>query len=306
MTDHATLHGALAAVQSDLPDVHKAATADTGKFTYTYATLTDVNAAVLPVLAAAGLAWTCTLTGDGTLLGRLTHAGSGEHVDSVWPLPSTADPQALGSSITYGRRYLLCALVGVAPDEDDDGATAKHAAERRADREHVEAGELMAASALVAEHVPAGHYDALLNAYHPGAPNLGGLPRPALQRLIRALSDERLRRRLLDGLAATVDGDDAEDWSGLPTVVGRYYGDLSVVQVTELVKHGATTVTRDDADDVVVDLSRRDVPDRARIVRSLEANRDDGPRRTIVALVDRVLDPQPGDDPSTVRVPRDG
>lgn len=38
----------------------------------------------------------------------------------VYPLAQRT-PQAIGSAITYARRYGLAAMVGVAPDEDDDG-----------------------------------------------------------------------------------------------------------------------------------------------------------------------------------------
>ena len=37
------------------------------------------------------------------------------------------DPQALGSAITYLRRYSLAAMVRVAPDDDDDGEKAQQA-----------------------------------------------------------------------------------------------------------------------------------------------------------------------------------
>jgi hypothetical protein len=35
-----------------------------------------------------------------------------------------SDPQALGSAITYLRRYAITSVVGVAPEEDDDGRAA--------------------------------------------------------------------------------------------------------------------------------------------------------------------------------------
>lgn len=56
---------------------------------------------------------------------RLAHS-SGEHVDDVVcaMLPS-GDPQAVGSAITYLRRYALSAIVGVAPEDDDGEATAR-------------------------------------------------------------------------------------------------------------------------------------------------------------------------------------
>jgi len=58
-----------------------------------------------------------------TVTGTLYHT-SGESITSV--LSGTAKdttPQAIGSAITYFRRYQMCAVLGVAA-EDDDGAAA--------------------------------------------------------------------------------------------------------------------------------------------------------------------------------------
>lgn len=52
---------------------------------------------------------------------RLMHT-SGQWMESVLDLmPKDPSPQAVGSCITYGRRYALAAIVGVVTDEDDDG-----------------------------------------------------------------------------------------------------------------------------------------------------------------------------------------
>lgn len=56
-----------------------------------------------------------------SLTTRLLHT-SGESVEStVSALLPSSDPQTVGSAITYLRRYGLAAMVGVAPDDDDDG-----------------------------------------------------------------------------------------------------------------------------------------------------------------------------------------
>lgn len=50
---------------------------------------------------------------------------SGQWLRSFLPVdPAKKDPQGLGSAITYMRRYALAAMVGVAPDDDDDGNAA--------------------------------------------------------------------------------------------------------------------------------------------------------------------------------------
>ena len=60
------------------------------------------------------------------LLTKLTHAESGQWQSSlaVVPLPK-ADPQGMGSAITYARRYALTAMLGIITEEDDDGEAAK-------------------------------------------------------------------------------------------------------------------------------------------------------------------------------------
>jgi hypothetical protein len=51
---------------------------------------------------------------------------SGQWKSSRYSMPvSKVDAQAVGSAITYGRRYALAAMVGVAPEDDDGNAAAK-------------------------------------------------------------------------------------------------------------------------------------------------------------------------------------
>ena len=125
------LASAMAKVQAQLPRVAKAETADTGKFSYRYASLADVSEAVLPLLAEHGLSFVCMPTisdgGHFVLAYRLMHT-SGETLEGQYPLPTSATPQAQGSAITYARRYTLLSVVGVAPDDDDDGQAAEQAA----------------------------------------------------------------------------------------------------------------------------------------------------------------------------------
>lgn len=56
----------------------------------------------------------------------LIHSDSGEIDRTTIEIPLTSlNPQAMGSAITYGRRYSLVAALGLATDEaDDDGETA--------------------------------------------------------------------------------------------------------------------------------------------------------------------------------------
>lgn len=130
---HPGFVAALATAQGELPRVAKAETANvqtkTGhRYQYSYASLADIHAAILPVLSRNGLAWTTmpTIKEDGRYVLRceLSHV-SGENRICEMPLPSVCTPQELGSALTYARRYAFCSMVGIAPDEDDDGAAAE-------------------------------------------------------------------------------------------------------------------------------------------------------------------------------------
>lgn len=98
-----------------------------------YATLNSVMLSCRDILLTHGI-WLTQLPvpapielGPGYLglLTKLTHAESGQWQSSltVIPLPK-ADPQGMGSAITYARRYALTAMLGMII-EDDDGESAK-------------------------------------------------------------------------------------------------------------------------------------------------------------------------------------
>lgn len=66
----------------------------------------------------------------------LAHS-SGQYITSTLTMTVTKlDPQAIGSAITYGRRYALAAMVGLA-QEDDDGEKAMARQEKK-DKKPVE------------------------------------------------------------------------------------------------------------------------------------------------------------------------
>jgi len=130
-----TFAEALAKLQAALPDVGKGHTAEvetkTGrKYSYTFADLADVTAAVMPKLAELGLSFSAmpTLSEDGRFVLRylLRHtSGDSDGGDYPLPDPTRASAQEIGSAITYARRYSLTAVTGLAPGgEDDDGKAA--------------------------------------------------------------------------------------------------------------------------------------------------------------------------------------
>ena len=135
MTETPSLAAALAAFQAELPRIGKGNTADAGTYKYKYADLADVSSTVLPLLGKHGLSFSAKPmldeAGKFVLEYTLRHS-SGEQDGGRYPLP-TGKPQDVGSAITYARRYALSAITGVAPDTDDDGASAPDVPDRHAE-----------------------------------------------------------------------------------------------------------------------------------------------------------------------------
>lgn len=116
---------ALAEAQSEFPIITKTRVAKTGSFSYHYADLSDILTAVRPVLRRNGLALTQTVE-EHWLISVLMHIGTGQSLRSAVPLAvQGAGPQAMGSALTYARRYGLCLLLGIVADDDDDGHAAQ-------------------------------------------------------------------------------------------------------------------------------------------------------------------------------------
>lgn len=147
MAEFKSLVDALADLQRNLPVIGKQSKGQYG----TYSNLADVSKVVLPMLGERGLAWACmptlpmtlpddaaevpgdTRVGSGPFVLHyvLKHHPSGQCITGSYPLPQ-GTPQAVGSAITYARRYALCAVTGVVADEDDDGQAAEASARRPA------------------------------------------------------------------------------------------------------------------------------------------------------------------------------
>ena len=122
--------GELAAALSKAQGEMKSAALDTVNpfFKSKYASLASVMAACRAALAANGLSIIQPTRMDENgiiiLCTTMLHE-SGEWVGSEYPIvPDKNTPQALGSAMTYARRYTLSAMIGVVADEDDDGNSA--------------------------------------------------------------------------------------------------------------------------------------------------------------------------------------
>lgn len=88
-----------------------------------YADLASVRDTVTPHLAANGLALVqTTMPSNGSMLvvTSLIHA-SGQWISSEYPVIHDVNkPQAMGSALTYARRYSISCICGIASEEDDD------------------------------------------------------------------------------------------------------------------------------------------------------------------------------------------
>lgn len=124
---------ALVALQAALPNPKRDGVNDffkkNGKGSK-FLSLDELALAVKPVLKEHGFAVTQTFDGvlddDRVYLNTTLLHESGEWISSTLAMPTTKknDPQAVGGSITYARRYALASILGVVSDEDDDGNTA--------------------------------------------------------------------------------------------------------------------------------------------------------------------------------------
>lgn len=97
-------------------------------FKSTYATLNSVWDAVKDAVLANGLTIIQPIAcNDGHPVVKTTimHT-SGQYITSECPIVCAKqnDPQALGSAITYARRYSLASMLGVMTDDDDDAEKA--------------------------------------------------------------------------------------------------------------------------------------------------------------------------------------
>lgn len=151
-----SINEALADLQTQLPHISKNNKAEVptktgGKYTYQYADLAEITRQLLPLLGKLGLSFTSrpTMLGEQLVLVYELRHVSGEQIDGVYPLPVRGTPQEVGSAITYARRYCLCAVSGLAPDNDDEDAVLAEAAARKMKVERVE--EKIAAAQAPAE-----------------------------------------------------------------------------------------------------------------------------------------------------------
>lgn len=129
---YATLWLALAAAQEAMPELLKqkvvtksgqSKSGNTFSMSFKYAPLDVVLGVVRPALQKHGLALTQPTRVEGDWLfveTRITHAETGEHTASVYPVGQIAKVHPdLGAALTFARRYSLMSLCGIFPEGED-------------------------------------------------------------------------------------------------------------------------------------------------------------------------------------------
>lgn len=132
---YATITDALVKVQHAIEPVHKNKTVkvegDRAKWESSYATLATLDAAVRPALKAEGIAvfqTTSHAQGAGAVL--VTRLAKGdEWIEGEYPIkPSRDGAQGFGGGISFARRWCLCGLLNLVPDDVEEGQGYRDAA----------------------------------------------------------------------------------------------------------------------------------------------------------------------------------
>ena len=128
-TPPVNLYAAIHKAQAKIETVRK--NGENPHFKSKYATLDEVWETVRKAVNDAGLIVFCTIdpTADGKkeLTTHVAEVKSGEEISCSFAIVAqAATPQAVGSAMTYARRYTLTALLEIVTGdgEDDDGAAA--------------------------------------------------------------------------------------------------------------------------------------------------------------------------------------
>ena len=120
---------ALGQFQSKCPTINK----NTKGYGYKYADLPYIIKTITPILKDCNLSFTQLVGGDNgnvSVTTVLIHSESGEYFETTISADVASNKgsmsliQAVGSVITYLRRYSLSAILGIVTDEDIDGHVA--------------------------------------------------------------------------------------------------------------------------------------------------------------------------------------
>lgn len=113
----------LANVRKKMPKLKK----DTKGYNYKYSDLNQLLEVLNPLLEKEGLLLKQPIITNGNVNILSTEISLVNNADAVvtsqMALPTFEDMQAIGSSVTYARRYTLQSLIGAASQDDDGDAT---------------------------------------------------------------------------------------------------------------------------------------------------------------------------------------
>ena len=124
------LYAAIHKAQAQIETVRK--NGENPHFKSKYATLDEIWETVRKAVNGAGLIVFCTIETRGDKKELTTHVAeikSGEEISCSFPIVAQATgPQAIGSAMTYARRYTLTALLEIVTGDgaDDDGEAAEN------------------------------------------------------------------------------------------------------------------------------------------------------------------------------------
>lgn len=129
---------AMSAIQKSLSDIElkKDKEANTGKYRYTYASLSSLLEAIIPAASERGVAFVQVplvnklCVGVRTIIAGETFTFTADTAFGISKIPA---PQDAASFISYARRYAVLSIFGLAPDDDDGGERAQKS--HQADRE---------------------------------------------------------------------------------------------------------------------------------------------------------------------------
>lgn len=123
---------AMTAASNEIQPIFKAGKASLGnKGGYSYAKWDDMDKAIRPILQKHGLRLSFTTASSGvqghkTIIGIVTHEnGHNERAEMDLPIdtgPGRSAIQAIGSTISYGKRYCAEMLLNIVRTDDNDGA----------------------------------------------------------------------------------------------------------------------------------------------------------------------------------------
>lgn len=123
------LYAAILKAQANIETVRK--NGENPHFKSKYATLDEIWETVRKAVNDAGLVVFCTIEpgedGKKELRTHVVEATSGEEISCAFPIiTQNVGPQAIGSAMTYARRYTLTALLEIVTGDgaDDDGEAA--------------------------------------------------------------------------------------------------------------------------------------------------------------------------------------